>query len=117
MKKPLPAEISDVRLMEKLDDAVTELNGAAKNQELILPAPRELTSFLEISENLADLLVKAAQANLNEAENAFKEAQAYADKVRADARQRAEEMTALNERLRQYSATLLAAHKKFAGEQ
>lgn len=105
-------------LLQEMDKAVTELNGAAKpSQDLIIsPAPKELTAFIPISERLADSLVKAAQVNLDAAQAAFAEAQTYATNVREECERRAKELAETNERLRQFSARLLDAHKEYMGE-
>lgn len=98
-------------LIGKIDGAVKELNGKREPSRPV----REMPPFVNLSEQLAASILESAQQALTEAENNMNQAQAYAEKLRAEIKQRAESLSDLTKRIEEFGHTVLTAHERFHG--
>jgi hypothetical protein len=69
--------------------------------------------FEHLGEKLAETLMRAAEDQVTEAQNIYKQTEALADALRAQVREQSLALADVNERLKSFGTSMLEAHRKF----
>jgi hypothetical protein len=73
--------------------------------------------FEHLSEKLADTMMRAAEDQVNEAQNIYEHTKMVAEHIRAQAAEQSAALADINGRLKSFGASLLEAHRKFTNVQ
>jgi hypothetical protein len=92
----------------------------AKDWDNPRPGARRLSDssydFEEFGRKVSEGLVQAAKEQLLQAENMLKQSEAFAEDMRARVSNKASELSDLNNRLKIFATSILAAHQAFNSE-
>jgi len=88
-----------------MSDVATETDGQ-------LPDRPEYP-FTTLAKKLGEALLKAAEANVIEADNLYQRAKVLVEGIQAQANEQAKSVSDMHDRLQVFGETILEAHKKF----